>query len=186
MVVAHPDDETLWMGGTILKNINNWDTTIISLCRAKDPDRAPKFHKVCKILNAKCFISDLEDEKLNKINLSEVKKRIKKFAGNDYDLVFTHGATGEYGHVRHIDVHNAVKNMISRREIKCKELWCFDYTNRGSVCVANSKPDKFIKLERVYLLKKRELIHDVYGFNKKSFEYLCIKKSEAFKIIKIK
>ena len=35
VIVAHPDDETIWMGGTILKN-KNWKWTILSLCRASD------------------------------------------------------------------------------------------------------------------------------------------------------
>jgi len=54
VVVAHPDDETIWMGGTILSKSNGWDTTIISLCRKYDGDRAPKFKRVCEILKAKC------------------------------------------------------------------------------------------------------------------------------------
>ena len=60
VVVAHPDDETIWMGGTLLKNLNNWNLTILSLCRKYDKDRAPKFKKVCKILKAKCFMLNLE------------------------------------------------------------------------------------------------------------------------------
>ena len=53
VAVAHPDDETIWMGNMLLKNMDNWDTTIISLCRKDDPDRAPKFGKVCEIYKAK-------------------------------------------------------------------------------------------------------------------------------------
>ena len=54
-VVAHPDDETIWMGGTILRNKNfNW--TILSLCRKNDLERAEKFKKVCKFYNAKPII----------------------------------------------------------------------------------------------------------------------------------
>ena len=42
VIVAHPDDETIWMGGFILDNPDyNW--TILSLCRASDTDCAPKF-----------------------------------------------------------------------------------------------------------------------------------------------
>ena len=62
-IVAHPDDETIWMGGTIMKNNYNW--TIICLCRKNDLDRSPKFKKVCDYYKAKSIISDLDDEKLN-------------------------------------------------------------------------------------------------------------------------
>ena len=78
IIVAHPDDETIWMGGTILNNKDRWVTTIISLCRKDDKDRAPKFKKVCNILKAKSFMSDLEDEKMTPQTTDEVKKRVSK------------------------------------------------------------------------------------------------------------
>jgi hypothetical protein len=51
VIVAHPGDETLWAGGTILNN-PQWDYFIISLCRKYDEDRSSKFYKVLKFLNA--------------------------------------------------------------------------------------------------------------------------------------
>ena len=42
VIVAHPDDETLWAGGFILSNPHtNW--FIATLCRKSDPDRSKKF-----------------------------------------------------------------------------------------------------------------------------------------------
>ena len=79
VIVAHPDDETIWMGGMLLKN--NWDITIISLCRRDDKDRMPKFKKVCQVYNAKCFISDLDDESLEPVNQDEIINRILEFLG---------------------------------------------------------------------------------------------------------
>src|SRR3989338_716146 len=122
VVVAHPDDETIWMGGTLLKNSEKWNTTLFSLCRKDDIDRAPKFRKACKIFNAKPFMSDLEDEKLSKIPLKEIIKRIKKFSGS-YDKIFTHGKNGEYGHIRHKDVHNAVNQMLQNKLLSCRVLF---------------------------------------------------------------
>ena len=40
LIVAHPDDETLWAGGTILSH-PAWDCFIVCLCRGSDPERAP-------------------------------------------------------------------------------------------------------------------------------------------------
>lgn len=60
-IVAHPDDETLWAGGTILMHpAIKW--TIISLCRKSDPDRAPKFFRVVKEYNAVGIMGGLDDE----------------------------------------------------------------------------------------------------------------------------
>ena len=38
VIVAHPDDETLWAGGTILSH-PSWQWFIVCLCRGSDKDR---------------------------------------------------------------------------------------------------------------------------------------------------
>jgi len=191
VIVAHPDDETIWMGGTLLKNKDNWNTTIISLCRKDDPDRAPKFKRVCEVYNSKSFMSDLEDEELNDLDSNEVIKRIEQFSKKDYDYIFTHGKNGEYGHKRHLDVNKAVLEMIDKKILACKTLFLFDYlkisatgTDTGFSSIPNPKPDKFINLNTILFMKKRELIHMIYGFKKESFEFRCCKDKESFKIIK--
>jgi hypothetical protein len=82
IIIAHPDDETIWMGGTMLTNKDKWNLTIICLCRKNDKDREPKFKKVCKEYNANCFISDLDDTEegyYKKITNEEIINRIKGF-----------------------------------------------------------------------------------------------------------
>ncbi len=183
VIVAHPDDETIWMGGILLKNITRWNLTIISLCRKYDKDRAPKFRKVCRILKAKCFMEDLEDEKLKDIPRNVVIKQINKYSNKNYDYIFTHGKNGEYGHKRHIDVNKAVVEMLKKKILSCKKVFFFSYKIKGRACCADKNADKFIRLNSIQLKKKKRLITKIYGFKKGGFEDLCCRGEEGFNIL---
>ncbi|MFA5259425.1 MAG: PIG-L family deacetylase [Candidatus Pacearchaeota archaeon] len=187
VIVAHPDDETIWMGGMLIRNKDKWDTQIVSLSRIDDKDRAPKFFRVCKTLGAKGFMSNLEDEKLNPLKKQEIIKRINKFCDKKYDYIFTHGEKGEYGHPRHIEVNKAVREMLDLGLLKSKKTFFFCYlkksaanTDTGFDCYAQENADKFINLNKIELLRKKEIINMIYGFHKKGFEERNSRDREAF------
>jgi LmbE family N-acetylglucosaminyl deacetylase len=187
VIVAHPDDETIWMGGTLLKNKNNWDTTIISLCRKNDTDRAPKFEKVCRILNAKSYMFDLDDSEtgvFKEIFPADIISRILQVSyGKRYDYIFTHGEYGEYGHVRHIEAHNAVIEMLNKKLLEVEKCFLFSYLKEeDGTCNINPNADKLIKLEQYDFKMKRQVIQDVYGFKEDSFESKCCLDQETFSI----
>ena len=77
LIVAHPDDETLWAGGTILSH-PSWQWFIICLCRGNDKERAPKFHKALKILKAEGIMAALDDgPEQNPIPETEIQHIVK-------------------------------------------------------------------------------------------------------------
>ncbi len=190
VIVAHPDDETIWMGGTMLRNKDKWDLKIISLCREEDKDRASKFFKVCEMLNANGFMSDLEDEKLNPVSLNEIIQRILQYSEKNYDEIYTHGENGEYGHIRHEEVHRAVVEVIKDKSLKTKRLFFFAYkkinangTDTGFDCNIDKSADKFINLDKIELLNKKRIIEMIYRFKKGSFEERNCRDKEAFRAI---
>ena len=89
VVVAHPDDEILWMGGMLLMHRHrNWK--IVTLCRGSDPDRAPKFYTVLKHLGVSGIIGDMNDgPEQNPLQPQEVRdtiKEISQYIKNDISL----------------------------------------------------------------------------------------------------
>jgi len=192
VVVAHPDDETIWMGGTILNN-KNLDWTIYSLCRSSDMDREPKFKKVCALYGAKAIISDLDDDDI--LDVEDATKEAeyllaKNIADNNPDYLFTHGANGEYGHARHICVHRAINNLIKKKVIKPEAVFYFGYEKNDEdklpLVLTGDKADVIIKLDEETFLEKKRIVAEMYGYPYDGIDVSYCTNPEVFKELKIK
>jgi LmbE family N-acetylglucosaminyl deacetylase len=184
VIVAHPDDETLWAGGTILMNPDN-EWTVISTCRKHDPDRSPKYYAALKILNATGDMGNLDDGPeqmpLEKgVVETTILSLLKK---TDYDLIITHSTQGEYTrHRRHEEVADAVLGLIESKRLTTKKLWMFAYEDGGREYLP--KPiqyaDKIVPLPPDIWNRKYQMITEIYGFHKESWEAKTTPKTETF------
>ena len=184
VIVAHPDDETLWAGGTILNN-PSWECFIISLCRKNDTDRAPKFYKVLKNLNAKGIMGDLDDgAEQTPLPEKEVEKAILDLLPqNHFDLIITHNPKGEYTkHLRHEEISKAVIMLWNKGIIISKELWTFAYEDGNKAYFPKAIKDAsfYEILDQKIWLEKYRLITQTYGFDTHSWEAQTTPKEEAF------
>jgi len=173
------------MGGVILRHAG-WDWHVMSLCRADDPDREPRFRRASIDLGAVAYISDLDDSPILASlspDLEEIKSRIVQSVAPHFDLVFTHGARGEYTrHERHEQVHRAVREMVQSGRLS-GELLYFAYENRGGECRPRPAPDAHLRvnLSPDEYLRKLAIVRDIYGFPEGSFEYGSAGQAEAFR-----
>jgi LmbE family N-acetylglucosaminyl deacetylase len=184
VIVAHPDDETLWAGGTILMNPDN-DWTIISTCRKNDPDRNPKYYAALKILNAGGNMGDMNDEP----EQAPLEKRdaegtiLSLLKKTDYDLIITHSTQGEYTrHRRHEEVAEAVLGLIESKRLAAKRIWMFAYEdgNKKYLPQPIKSADQLVPLPLDIWNKKYQIITETYGFHPESWEAKATPRTEAF------
>lgn len=184
LIVAHPDDETLWAGGLMLLHPQTrW--TVMTLTRKSDSDRAPKFNRVMDFLGAKGIMGDLDDGPEQKpLAEKEIRKTIQSLLPMDkFDLILTHSRWGEYTqHLRHEETSKAVLAMHTTGELPNKLIWMFAYEDGGGKYPPKASRDADIQiwLPDQILQEKYKIITEMYGFSADSFEAKCCPKQEAF------
>ena len=184
VIVAHPDDETLWAGGTILRH-PAWKWFIVCLCRGKDKDRSFRFNNALKILKSEGIMGDLDDGPEQKPLMgNEVEKTILNLLpAKHFDLIISHNPTGEYTrHLRHEETGKAVIKLWSTGRISTNELWNFAYTddNKKHYPVAVENASVYRSLSKRIWLRKYSIITETYGFEKSGFEAETTPRSESF------
>lgn len=185
VIVAHPDDETLWAGGTILLHPKaKW--TVITLCRKSDQDRSPKFFRALEKLGASGAMGDLDDGPEQSPLIShEVQNTILELLPSlRFDLIITHGLMGEYScHLRHEETGKAVMALWESQRLFAKEIWRFAYKDGGGNYLPKPirNADMHIKLPKKIWQKKYHIITEIYGFGPQSFEAKATLHEEAFR-----
>ena len=184
VIVAHPDDETLWCGGTLLLHPrSNW--FIACLCRKNDPDRAPRFKEALKAYKAEGIMGDLDDgPDQTPLDKKKVAKAILNLLPKQhFDLILTHSPFGEYTrHLRHEEIGKAVLELWENKQIHSKALWLFAFEdgNKKYCPKVINRADILHKLPQNIWKEKYRIITEVYGFEKTGFEAQTTPKSEAF------
>jgi LmbE family N-acetylglucosaminyl deacetylase len=106
LVVAHPDDETLWGAGIMLRHPGDWTVICCSIPR-RDPIRAWKFFDACTVLGAKPrllpFTEAEPTESLMGLSTIDLSR---------FDCIVTHNHAGEYGHLHHKQVAAMIPKAI--------------------------------------------------------------------------
>lgn len=184
VIVAHPDDETLWAGGTLL--LNDWDLLIACLSRRSDLNRAPRFERAVQIYGGRAVMADLNDEpEQEPLHAALVQQTVAAIVSDTHDIIITHGKRGEYTrHLRHEETYEAVLALWAAGTLKARELWTFAYEDGGGMYLprAAEEADKRAVLAEDVWQQKYSIITSVYGFSAESFEALTTPRVEAFNV----
>ncbi len=127
MIVAHPDDETLWAGNHIL----NDKYLIVSITNGNNPTRKKEFFKAMKLSgNYGVILNYPDNPKKIKNNWKKVKNNIRQdlhylLGYKKWDQIVTHNPEGEYGHIQHKFTSMLVTNECEKQNLT-KQLNYFE------------------------------------------------------------
>ena len=103
MVVAHPDDETIWGGNHLL----NGKYVVVCITNGNNRTRRKEFAAVIKQTNSIGLMLSFPDKTHGKRNnwesyREEIQQSIDTIvAQKDWATIATHNSKGEYGHIHH-------------------------------------------------------------------------------------
>ena len=159
LLIAHPDDETIFCGGLLLSK-KNWNWNIVCMTHKKDSLRYQQFELA---------ISKYKKLGVNIINYTTLEKtdsgeELTKKEELDWlesltelkiepDVVITHNSLGEYGHPHHISVNKIAYKLY-------KDIW--EFICPGSLKVV---PQPFKEETAVQPLTKEVLEQKTKIFN---------------------
>jgi LmbE family N-acetylglucosaminyl deacetylase len=184
VIVAHPDDETLWAGGVMLMHPEaKW--TVLTICRKSDAERSGRFFRVLEEYGAAGVMGDLDDgPDQNPLDLSDVQETIIKLLPSvEFDLIITHNTGGEYTrHRRHEETSQAVLALCGGGRLLAGQLWTFAYEDGQKKYLPRpiKDADIFIEIPESMWRKKYKIITELYGFAEDSFEARTTPRCEAF------
>ena len=124
MIVAHPDDESIF-GGHVLNS--NWK--VICVTNGSNEIRSAEFKNAMNMAGAFYEMWDFKDHNRYNFGGKEnilLNKLKTEFGNNNYDMIVTHNPAGDYGHEQH-KLLCELLTSIANKNI----LYYFNLTNTG-------------------------------------------------------
>lgn len=114
MIVAHPDDETIWGGAHLAED----DYLVVCITNGDNEIRNKEFFKVLDVSADNGIMLRYPDKtRGERDSWDRVRTKIsadleKIISYKEWELVVTHNPKGEYGHAHHIMTNNIVTNIM--------------------------------------------------------------------------
>ncbi len=152
LVVAHPDDETIFFSAALLQ-LRDLPWTVICVTNGNADGagqaRAKQFQAACKKLKVKNAIQmEFPDIYQNRLNTDQLIAMLSSL--DTPSEVYTHSVVGDYGHPHHQDVSFAVHSAFHKKT----KVWSLAYN-----CFA----EKSIALSAAQYKLKSEIYSQIYA-----------------------
>ena len=119
MVVAHPDDESLFGGGQLITE-GNWK--VVCVTNGDNPIRRAEFERVMFITYSRFEIWEYYDEQFTPLEEEELEEDLTRVVNeHKWEKIVTHNSDGEYGHLHHKQIHQIMKKIVG------SNLWTFNF-----------------------------------------------------------
>lgn len=144
MIVAHPDDETLWGGAHLLED----DYLVVCITCGPNKTRRKEFEKVMKETGDQYIMLGYPDKVLGmRSNWKEEKNQIYSdlkqiIELKDWELIVTHNKDGEYGHIHHKKTHSIVLDVYNDLNKEYPLYFFGKYYTKGKLAKLDKKPDE--------------------------------------------
>lgn len=158
MIVAHPDDESLWGGSHLMDG----GYFVVCLTHGNDKKRSKEFKAVMRNSCNQGLLLYYPDKVFGRRdNWEKVEDSIEKdinqiIQWKNWDMIVTHNENGEYGHIHHKKTHDIVVGQY--KDLNCNiPLYCFGkyYTakkvSEGKANEENTLSDEKLKAKEKLL-----------------------------------
>ena len=134
MIVAHPDDETLFGGYHLGKDKNKWKVLVLS--NGKSKIRIKEMKNAMDVNNISFEAWSVPEKELSirkhagkfpQLEEQLVEEIVDEDGNLKYKYIVTHNPHGEYGHAQHRGTHAIVSKVAKKLGIP---IYVFDHGNR--------------------------------------------------------
>lgn len=157
LVVAHPDDETIFFGGLLMRKRSlPWKVICVTdgNFEGRGLERAEEFKAATKLFGVKDIEQwDYVDKFPDRLDITSISARLAELPAPRE--IYTHGPIGEYGHPHHQDVCLAVHRAFSRIPIY-SPAW-------------NTIPERVVKISPSEFKKKTKAYAQIYRKESEQF-----------------
>ena len=146
LIVAHPDDETLWFFQSMQQLKNTNEITVFCLTHAADSKRGKELSKVIDDLGIKVVFGHCEDTGIDHLlKKNELRQAfIKVFSNHKANLAITHPPHGgEKPHPHHIQIYKISKEFCEYYSVQ----FGF-FSEQKLLAKSNNEHDYFFDLKK--------------------------------------